>query len=133
MKLASVLAVGFVLYATPNHSQTQQELTLPAPRKQTAPTIVQPSVPLDDGPSIPTPSLHQCMLQKIGAPNDTDIGCLDRINTYCQTHDTGDEDDKPSNSGYHHLLSACINVGSPCIAAFKHLCDRPPAKNAADN
>jgi hypothetical protein len=102
------------LYATTGSPQPQQQLTIPTP-PQTAP----PSTP---GHPIRLPPLRDCIAAEMSPGYNRDIGCQTREETYCQTGETGDSDDTPSDTQAHHRLSVCIGLGARCISVFDHLC-----------
>ena len=113
----STFAVGLILYAVPGYSQTSQFDKAPV-----APRVTK---------TIDAPPLNYCMieiqtpsLKGVKPAEEWSSGCERRVDIYCKTHDTGDEDDTPSNSERDHLLSACNNISYPaaCKRAFREMC-----------
>jgi hypothetical protein len=116
--IISPLVLTAALYATAALPQAQQQLTIPTP-PQTAPPSTEHPIQL--------PPLRYCIASEMtaGGYNNRDIGCQTREETYCQTGETGDSDDTPSDSQAHHRLSVCIGLGARCISVFDHLCLTP--------
>ena len=128
----STVAVGLILYAVPGYSQTAQfEHSIPNV------TPVAPRV----AKTVDAPPLNYCMIE-IQTPSQTGVkpaeewssGCERRVDIYCHTHDTGDEDDTPSNSERDHLLSACNHISYPaaCKRAFREMCSALTSWQAAN-
>jgi hypothetical protein len=125
----STFAVGLILYAAPGYSQTAQfkDSTTPA------------SPGLAAEPS--APPLNYCMIEiqssnskGVKSAEEWSSGCERRIDIYCKTHDTGDEDDTPANHERDHMLSACNHISSAaaCKRAFRQMCSALASWQAAN-
>lgn len=108
------LVLTATLYATAALPQSQ--LTIPTPPPTAPPSTEHP---------IQLPPLRYCIANEMSNPNNRDIGCTTREETYCQTGATGDSDDSPSDSPAHHRLSVCIGLGARCLSVFDQLCPTP--------
>jgi hypothetical protein len=122
-RYVSTFAVSLILYAAPAYSQTAQ-FEHPIPN-------VAPVAPPGVTKTIDAPPLNSCMieiqtanLKGVKPAEEWSSGYERRVDTYCRTHDTGDDDDTPSNTERDHLLSACNNIPIPasCKRAFREMC-----------
>jgi hypothetical protein len=123
----STFAVGLILYAVPGYSQTAQFKDSIPKRSTTNAAPASPGFAAEPN----APPLNYCMieiqtsnLKGVKSAEEWSSGCERRVDIYCKTHDTGDEDDTPANRERDHMLSACNHLPSPaaCKRAFREMC-----------